>query len=63
MRGIQAQLGSTVPLTLRSSSIFHHANNTVVCDGTFYAAHNLTIKQVQGEKLPWLTHVRSINMS
>ena len=42
----------SVPLTLCSDSIFHHANNTVVSGGTFYAAHNLSIKQGQGEKLP-----------
>jgi hypothetical protein len=42
----------SVPLTLHSGSIFHHAKNTVVRDGAFYAAHNLVVKQVQSEKSP-----------
>ena len=28
-------------------SIFHHANNTVVRGGTFYATHNLVVKHDQ----------------
>ena len=42
----------SVPLSLHSGSIFNNANNFVVYDGTFYAAHNLVIKKVQGEKSP-----------
>ena len=42
----------SVPLTLHSGSIFRNASNFVVYDGTFYAAHNLVIKKVQGEKSP-----------
>ena len=41
----------SVPLTLYSVSFFHNANNIVVRDGAFYAAHNLVVKKVQGEKL------------
>ena len=41
-----------VPLTLHSVSFFNHANNTVVHDGVFYAAHNLVVKQVESEKTP-----------
>ena len=40
----------SVPLTLYSGSFFHKANNIVVRDGAFYAAHKLVIKKVQGEE-------------
>ena len=39
----------SIPLTLHSGSIFHHANNIVVHNGAFYADHNLIVKQVQSE--------------
>ena len=39
-----------VPLTFHSGSFFHKANNIVVRDGAFYAAHKLVIKKVQGEE-------------
>ena len=35
---------------LYSGSFFHNANNIIVQDGAFYAAHNLVVKKVQGEK-------------
>ena len=54
MRGIQTKLESihSFPLTLYSGSLFHHANNTVVRNGTFYATHNLVVNQGQSEKSP-----------
>ena len=45
----------SIPLMLHSGSNFHHANNTAVHGGTFYAAQsliNLIIRPVQGENSP-----------
>ena len=44
----------SVLLTLHSVSFFHNANNFVVRDGTFYAAHNLVIKR-GGKFFSWLS--------
>ena len=52
----------SVPLIVHSGSNFQNANNTVVRGGTFYAAHNLVVKQVQGEISPYLTPFRIINI-
>ena len=45
----------SIPLMLHSGSNFHHANNTAVHGGTFYAAQSLIdliIRPVQGENSP-----------